>query len=55
MHALADLATEDFDVVVVATFDRPEPILADLGQLGVASSRIVTLRQPLAGGRRPTR
>jgi DNA-binding Lrp family transcriptional regulator len=55
VHPFADLATEDFDVVVVATFDRPEPILVDLSQLGVASSRIVTLRQPLAGGRRPTR
>jgi DNA-binding MarR family transcriptional regulator len=54
VHALAELATEDFDAVVVATFDRPEPILAQLGQLGVAPSRIVTLRQPLTGGARQT-
>jgi NADPH-dependent 2,4-dienoyl-CoA reductase/sulfur reductase-like enzyme len=51
VHALADLASEDFDVVVVATFDRPEPILAQLGQLGVAPARIVTLRQPLGAVR----
>src|SRR5215468_1335966 len=50
VHALAELATEDFDVVVVATFDRPEPLLAELGRLGVAESRIVTLRQPIAAG-----
>ena len=52
VHALAELATEDFDVVVVATFDRPEPVLAELGRLGVAASRIVTLRQPIAASRR---
>src|SRR5262245_27666855 len=54
VHALAELAAEDFDVVVVATFDRPEPVLAELGALGVATSRIVTLRQPITAGRRPT-
>jgi DNA-binding MarR family transcriptional regulator len=54
VHALAGLATEEFDVVVVATFDRPEPVLTELGQLGVAPSRIVTLRQPLVAGRRQT-
>ena len=47
VRALADLGTEDFDVVVVATFERPEPSLGELGRLGVAPSRIVTLRQPL--------
>ena len=54
VHALAALGTEDYDVVVVATFDRPEPVLAELGRLGVPASRIVTLRQPIATGRRQT-
>jgi DNA-binding MarR family transcriptional regulator len=47
VRALADLGAEDFDVVIVATFDRPEPALADLARRSVARERILTLRQPL--------
>jgi len=47
VRPLADLAAEDFDVVIVATFERPEQPLADLLQLGIARERILTLRQPL--------
>ena len=54
VRALAELAAEEFDVVIVATFERPEPSLAELGQLGLAPERIVTLRQPLAGNHRET-
>ena len=54
VRALAELTAEEFDVVIVATFERPEPSLAELGQLGLAPERIVTLRQPLAASRRET-
>jgi DNA-binding MarR family transcriptional regulator len=47
VRALAELVTEEVDAVVVATFERPEPSLAELDRLGVAPDRIVTLRQPL--------
>jgi DNA-binding MarR family transcriptional regulator len=48
VQPLAGLGSVDLDAVIVATFDRPEPSLAELGRLGVAPSRIVTLRQPEA-------
>ncbi len=46
-----ELRAEEFDVVIVATFERPEEPLAELGQLGLARDRIVTLRQPLRATR----
>jgi DNA-binding MarR family transcriptional regulator len=49
VRALRELAAEEFDAVIVATFERPEPALAELGRLGVAAGRILTLRQPLGG------
>ena len=47
VRPLADLATEEFDVVIIASFERPEQALADLGRRGVTRERILTLRQPL--------
>ncbi len=52
VRAAAELATEEFDIVIVATFERPEQSLAELLQQGLAPARIVTLRQPLAGSHR---
>jgi len=52
VRALADLAPEEFDAVIVATFERPEPLVGELGRLGVAPSRIVTLRRPVAASPR---
>lgn len=49
VRPLADLGAEEFDVVIVATFERPEASLVELGRLGVAADRIVTLRQPQGG------
>jgi len=46
---VADLADESFDAVVIATFDRPEPHIAELVGLGVAPAKILTLRVPAAG------
>jgi DNA-binding MarR family transcriptional regulator len=51
VRALEDLAAEEFDVVIVATFERPEPLVAELARLGLPPSRIVTLRGPAAGAR----
>lgn len=49
VRPLADLAAEELDVVIVATFERPESSLVELGRLGVAADRILTLRQPTGG------
>ena len=54
VRTLAELAADDFDLVIVATFERPEPSLAELRRLGLAPSRIVTLRQPVAAPSRDT-
>lgn len=52
VRALAELGREDFDVVIVATFERPEQSLAELGRSGLALDKIVTLRESLPGGQR---
>jgi DNA-binding MarR family transcriptional regulator len=51
---VAELADESLDAVVIATFDRPEPHVAELVGYGVAPAKILTLRVPAlaAGGRR---
>lgn len=46
VQALADLMEADADAVIVATFDRPEPVLLELTAAGLSQDRIVTLRQP---------
>jgi DNA-binding MarR family transcriptional regulator len=48
VRPLADLATADVDVVVLATFAPAEPHVAALVALGVPRQRIVTLRQNVA-------
>ncbi|HXJ81461.1 MAG TPA: winged helix-turn-helix transcriptional regulator [Candidatus Methylomirabilis sp.] len=48
VHALGDLVAEEVDVVIVATFDPPEPLVLELARRGLPSSRIVTLRQRVA-------
>ena len=56
VRALAELPAEDPDAVIVATFERPEPALAELSDLGLARDRIVTLRKPMpAAPARPRR
>jgi len=47
VRAPAELGAEEFDAIIIATFDRPEPVLADLARRSVARERILTLRQPL--------
>ncbi len=45
VRPLEELAGEDVDGVIVATFDRPERRVADLGQLGVPVGKCLTLRR----------
>jgi DNA-binding MarR family transcriptional regulator len=45
VRALAELGGEELDAVIVATFERPEPMVAELARRGVAPDRIVTLRR----------
>ena len=53
--ALADLTEADADAVIVATFDRPEPVLVELIAAGLSRDRIVTLRQPAPPARTEAR
>jgi len=51
---VADVAKGDWDAVVVATFERPESLVAHLAALGVPPDKILTLRPVegrLGGGR----
>jgi DNA-binding MarR family transcriptional regulator len=43
---VAELADESLDAVVVATFDHPEPHVAELVGFGVTPAKILTLRAP---------
>jgi DNA-binding MarR family transcriptional regulator len=52
VRPLAELGALDFDVVIVATFERSEIPVAELVALGVARERILTLRQPQPGSAR---
>ena len=49
VRAVAELPDEEIDQVIVATFDRPEPLIAELTALGVPAPKLVTLRR-IAGG-----
>jgi len=46
VQGLAELTDADPEAVIVATFDRPEPVLLELTAAGLSRDRIVTLRQP---------
>jgi DNA-binding MarR family transcriptional regulator len=48
VRPVAELGEEEFDAVVVATFDRPEEPVAQLLRLGIPQSKFLTLRR-LAG------
>jgi len=45
VRPLAELGAEDVDGVIVATFDRPEQRVDELGRLGVAAEKCLTLRR----------
>ncbi|OLB07578.1 MAG: hypothetical protein AUH14_03215 [Candidatus Rokubacteria bacterium 13_2_20CM_69_15_1] len=50
VRPIADAAGADLDAVVIATFDRPEPDIAELTRLGLAREKLLTLRRPLPVG-----
>jgi DNA-binding MarR family transcriptional regulator len=43
-----ELADEEIDRVIVATFERPEPIVAELKAAGIADAKLLTLRRTAA-------
>jgi DNA-binding MarR family transcriptional regulator len=49
VRAATELAHAEFDALVLATFERPEPEIAHLVQLNVPKDKIVTLRSPAVG------
>jgi DNA-binding MarR family transcriptional regulator len=52
VQPLAALAAEDLEVIVLATFDPPEPHVAALVALGVPAQRVLTLRRPVVAAAR---
>lgn len=50
VRSVREVADGDYDYVVVATLDPPEPFLAELEGLGIARERLIPLRPP---GSRP--
>jgi len=55
VRALSELPDEEVDGIIVASFDRPEPYLAELTGLGIPPHKLLALRRPLplsGGGRR---
>lgn len=55
VQPITDLAQADADAVIVATFDHPEPAVAELSATGLSRERIVTLRTPVSRGRNGAR
>jgi len=47
VRSVAEIVDESLDGIIVATFDRPEPYVADLTSLGVPRRKLLTLRRPL--------
>ena len=45
VRGLAELSGEELDCIIVASFDRPEPLVAELTGLGLPSEKVVTLRR----------
>lgn len=45
VRPLSELAAEEIDGVIVATFDRPEQRVAELSRLGVPAPKCLTLRR----------
>ncbi len=45
VQSVTELAVEEFDGLILATFEHPEPHLEELKRLGVPSDKILTLRR----------
>ena len=45
VRAVTELASEEFDCLILATFERPEPHVTELARLGLTKEKILTLRR----------
>ena len=45
VRSVAELSSEEVDRIVLATFDKPEPLLAELARAGLPRERFLTLRR----------
>ncbi len=50
VRPIAEAVDAELDAVVIATFERPEPDIAELTRLGFRRERLLTLRRPLSAG-----
>lgn len=46
IQPVADLPSADVDGIVIATFEKPDRLLAELGRMGVPDQKFLTLRRP---------
>ena len=46
IQPVADLPSADVDGIVIATFEKPDRLLAELGRMGVPEQKCLTLRRP---------
>ena len=53
VRPVQELADEELDAIVVATFERPEPYVERLAGLGMPREKCLTLRRLSDNGRRP--
>lgn len=44
-RAVTELSGEEFDGIILATFERPEPHVTELARLGLPTGKILTLRR----------
>ena len=54
VRAIAELDASEVDAVILASFERPEPDLAELGRHGIPAERVICIRRP-AGAPREAR
>lgn len=47
VRKIDEILDDQVDGIIVATFDRPEPHLAELAGLGIPRAKLLTLRRPL--------
>ena len=55
VRPIVEVAEAEFDAIVIATFERPEPDLAELTRLGIPREKLLTLRRPLTADREGSR
>ena len=57
VRVISELAAEELDCIIVATFERPEPHVLELTRLGLPREKVLTLRRmaPAASANGATR